>query len=101
MQFWLLLCLFAGMSWGWCLFAAIRKIGTAWVALLLGLSIGVGCFLTLWVVGGKTIQRLKLFEPQPPFSRLLVAWSICGAMLLFTFMAPWGVSWIIKWFGSN
>ena len=101
MQFWLLLCLVVGMSWAWCIFSAVKRIGTSWIGFTLGLIVGVGCFLVLKILGARVIQRFKLYEPKPPLCRLLIAWFMCGATVLLAFLAPWGVNWLLMCYGSN
>lgn len=96
MQFWLLLCLYAGMSWALCIFTAVKKIGATLIGAALGLIVGIGLFLVLKMCGTKVIQRLKLYEPTLPLCRLLLVWFMCGATLLFTFIAPWGINWFFK-----
>lgn len=96
MQFWLLLSLCAGISWGWGTFTAVKKIGNTWLGLVLGLIVGIGCFWVLKTFGTRAIHRLKLNKPKLPLCRLLLAWFMCGAALLFTFIAPWCIDWLLK-----
>ncbi len=96
MPFWFLLCLSAGMSWAWCIFAALKKIDSTWIGLVLGLIVGIGIFFTLKTFGTWIILRQKLYEPKPSLGRLLLGWLMCGVTLLFAFMAPWGIDWLLK-----
>jgi hypothetical protein len=84
------------MSWAWCIFAALKKIGAAWLGLVLGLIVGIGCFLMLKAFGTRVILRLKLHEPKLSLGRGLLLWLMCGATLLFAFIAPWGINWFLK-----
>lgn len=101
MQFWLLLCVIAGMSWAWSVFAAVKKVGAPWSGAALGLIVGIGLFVLLRTSGARAIQCWKLYEPRPPASRLFVAWLMCGATLLFSFIAPWGINWFLKFCGLD
>ncbi len=84
------------MSWGWCLFTAVKKIAATWVGFTLGLIVGIGIFLALKTLGVKMIRHLNLNEPKLPLNRLLVVWFMCVATLLFAFIAPWGIHWLFQ-----
>lgn len=99
MQFGLLLCLFVGMSWAWGTFTAVKKIGNTWLGLVLGLMVGIGCFWVLKIFGTWAIHRLELNKPKLPLCPLLLAWLMCGATLLFAFIAPWSINWFLKGLG--
>jgi hypothetical protein len=84
------------MSWAWGIFAAVKKIGNTGLGLGLGLIVGFGCFFVLKTFGTWVILSLKLLEPKLSLGRLLLAWLMCGATLLFAFIAPWGINWFLK-----
>ncbi len=99
MQLLKLLCVILGSSWGFSIFMALKKIDCAWIGLLVGLIVGIGFVGILLIIGKWVIVKLNLYGFETLslsfLYRLLLSWLIAMAMLLVSFIAPWGVDWII------
>ena len=62
-------------------FAEGRKAGApgTLIGVLVGLGVGVVCFLAMRIIGKSALRRLGLYEPKLPPFRLILSWLLCCA----------------------